>query len=282
MGGRATGDLPTVTDGAPPIGWSGVTGALATQCRVIRALILRETKSRYGEHKLGFLWALIEPTLMVILFVAFFALTRSSSVSNMAVVPFMITGIVPFSLFKDTMSQMQGAVTSNKALLGFPQVTTFDVVLARGILDTAVILCVLAIMLALAQLFGFEWRCEDPLGVLAVCGLLALTGMGFGFLFASIIPVVPSMRQVTSLVFGRPLFLSSGLFFTAESLPPPVREWLLWNPLLHMMELMRDRFFVEFVTGHGSWSYAGSFAVTTFVVGLLVHQAMRKRAVIGL
>lgn len=261
---------------------AGVSSAFATQCRVIRALMLRETQSRYGEHKLGFLWALLEPLLMVSLFVAFFALMHGDSVSGMPIVPFMITGIVPFNLFKETLNQMQTAVTANRSLLGFPQVTTFDVIVARGLLDVAVVLCVFLIMLMLARVFGVEWRCEDPLGALMVCGLLVMHGMGLGFIFASLSPVVPSMRQFGTLLFGRPMFLGSGLFFTAESLPTAVRDWLLFNPLLHLMELMRDRFFHEFATSHGSWSYAVTSAVVVFASGLLIHQAMQKRAVVGL
>ncbi len=257
-------------------------GALETQLRVIRALILRETKARYGEHKIGFLWALIEPALMVTVFVAFFAAMNAPTVSNMPIVPFMITGIVPFTMFRDSMGQMQGALASNRNLLGFPQVTTFDVILARGLLEGATLLCVFALMLGIAHVLGFEIRCEDPLGVLVVCALLTMIGMGMGFLLASVSPILPSMRQVGTVAFGRPLFLTSGLFYTADSLPMPFREYLLWNPLLHLLELQRDRFFHEFETPHGSWIYAVSWSVGLFAVGLTVHQAMRKRAIVGL
>ena len=277
----AANSLAPASD-ASALDLASVFAAAATQARVIRALMLRESKSRYGEHKLGFLWALLEPVLMVTLFVAVFSAMKADTIANMPLVTFMITGIVPFSLFKDTFAQMQNAVTGNRNLLGFPQVTTFDVIVARGLLDAAIILCVFVIMLMLARVFGFEWRCEDPLGVLAVCALITLLGMGMGFLFASLTPIVPSLKQVASLLFGRPLFLTSGLFFVAESVPPPVRDWLLWNPLLHMMELMRDRFFFEFATPHGSWGYAFTVSIGVFASGLLVHQAVRKRAVVGL
>ena len=115
----------------PSLTLDQVVSALATQTRVIKALILRETKSRYGEHKLGFVWAFLEPALMVSVFVAFFTLMGRSSASGMPVQLFMITGIVPFMLFRESMSQLQGTITQSKSLLGYPQVTTFDVI-ARG------------------------------------------------------------------------------------------------------------------------------------------------------
>lgn len=258
-----------------------VLEALETQARVLYALIMRETKTRYGNHKIGFLWALIEPALTVTVFVAIFSAVRHDQPGGMPLVPFMIVGFVCYGLFRDPMMQMQGAIGQSRALLAFPQVTTFDVILARGILESAVSLLVLALLLYLAWLLGHDIRVERPLGVLVVCALLALYGLGGGFLFSSLEPLVPSIKQFTTQALGRPLFFSSGLFYTADSIPRPVRDYLLWNPLLHMIELARGEFFHEFETRHGSWFYASAWAAGTLALGLVVHRAMRKKAVIA-
>lgn len=261
---------------------SVLTDALRVQLRVIHALILRETKTRYGQHKLGFLWAILEPVIMVALFVAIFANMRNDNPGGMPLVPFMLAGIVPFAFFKDPMNQLQTAITHNKTLFAFPQVTTFDVILARGILEVLIICGVFGSMLFVAHLAGFDINIQRPLTVFAACGLLAMLGIGAGFLFASITPIVPSLRQLTSAFMGRPLFLSSGLFFTAESIPAEIRHWLLYNPIMHMLELLRGGFFYEFETAYGSWSYATTWSICTLALGLLTHQALRKKAIVGL
>jgi len=254
-----------------------------TQGRVINALILRETKSRYGDHKIGFLWALLEPIVMVTLFVGIMAAFRGASPGGgMPLVPFMICGMVPFTMFRNPMGQMQGSIDQNRSLLAFPQVTTFDVIVARSILEFIVLLAVFAVMLMGADLLGYSFRIENPLGVFAVCGLLSMLGTGMGFFFASLTPILPSTRQISGALLGRPLFLSSGLFFTADAIPMPVREWLLYNPILHMMELIRTEFFYEFESPHGSWQYAITWSVCAFAFGLIAHQALKRRAIIGL
>jgi len=58
---------------------SEIVEALRTQVRVIHALVLRETKTRYGQHKLGFVWAILEPMIMVALFVAIFSSLRNDN-----------------------------------------------------------------------------------------------------------------------------------------------------------------------------------------------------------
>jgi len=275
--------LNTDASPAPPkLTFDDIRSGLTTQSRVIYALMLRETKTRYGEHKLGFLWAILEPLLMVAIFVGIFSTIRSGNPGGMPMVQFMLVGIVPFTLFRDTMSQMQGAIALNRMLFAFPQVTTFDVIIARGLLEVLLMGGVFLLLLAGIHIAGFPINVERPLGVLAACGLLGMMGMGLGFIFASISPIMPSMKQISSQVFGRPLFLGSGIFFIAESVPAQVRDYLLYNPLMHMLELLRSAFFYEFESAYGDWTYATTWAVCTLAFGLLTHQAVRRKAIIGL
>lgn len=271
--------LPKMTVGAQ---LQASVGALRTQLRVIHALVLRESMTRYGEHKIGFLWAILEPLFMVLVFVFIFSFIKTRSTGDIPLAMFMLTGIAPFSLFKDNMSQLQNSITANKAMLGFPQVTTFDLIVARAVLETLVSLGVFALLLVMFYTVGIEVRIENPLGVLAACLLLATTGVGAGFMFAALRPLLPSLQQFTSAILGRPLFITSGIFFMAESLPEEVRGILLYNPLLHSLELLRSSFFYGIDSSYGSWSYAICWAVGTLLFGLLIHQVLRKRAVVGL
>ncbi|MEE9322798.1 MAG: ABC transporter permease [Granulosicoccus sp.] len=259
-----------------------VIGALKTQSRVINALLLREAMTRYGQHKIGFLWALIEPIIMVLLFLAVLVLMRSGSPGGMPHVQFMIAGIVPFMMFRNLISQMQGALSGSRSMLGFPQVTTFDVIIARGVLEVAVMMSVYVLMLSVAHLLGYSIRVERPLEVLAVCGLFSMTGIGLGFFFASVSPIIPSVRQISSVFMGRPLLLGSGLFYVADVLPTAIRDMLLYNPILHLMELLRSAFFIEFESTYASWGYAVSWAVGSLALGLTTHQALKRRAIVGL
>lgn len=265
-----------------PVTLSRILDGASTQLRVMGALVLRETMTRYGEHKIGFLWAFLEPMILVIIISAIFTGMGTSISGNMPIATFMIVGFVPFSIFKDTMAQLQSAISQNNSLMAFPQVTTFDVIVARALLEFAVLLVVLTVLLLGAGALGYDIGIEDPLLVFAACGLMSVLGLGMGFIFASLTPILPAARQISSVVMGRPLFLGSGLFYTAETLPPTVRDWLLLNPLLHLVELVRSAYFVEFESPYGSWAYAATFSFTVLAFGMLVHQALRRRAIVGL
>jgi len=189
----------------PRLSWGEIKGAFETQARVIYALIMRETLSRYGDHKLGFTWAILEPLFFIGVVAGVLGMMRSDSPGGMPIVPFIITGFVPFMMFRNTMNQLKNAVSANRTLLGFPQVTTFDVMIARVLLESGVMLFVFAFILSMAHLVGYEIRIENPLGVLLVCVSLLMMGTGIGFVLGSITPVVPSVGQISGLLFGRPL-----------------------------------------------------------------------------
>ncbi len=94
--------------------------ALRVQGRVIHALILREALGKYGKSKLGYLWALLEPVLQVLMLVLIFsALGRQSPVGGDLAV-FFTTGIVPWLIYSSLSSRLSGALGANQALLAYP------------------------------------------------------------------------------------------------------------------------------------------------------------------
>jgi len=262
--------------------WSSyrdILNALQVQFRVLNALMLRETKARYGRHKLGFFWIFIEPLFFVALFLTFKLLIRSPTTSGMSDIYFMISGIVPFLLFRQTMSQLGTSIAGSRTLLAFPQVSTFDVMLATALLEFATIILVFSGLVIGFALAVETPRIENPLLVLYGTLLLGITGTGVGMIFASLTPIWPSIRNITNPLFGRPLFFTSGIFFTADMLPAAAREIVLWNPLLHMVEIIRSAFFIEFESQYIDWHYCGLFAACTFLVGLMMHAALRDQAI---
>src|SRR4051812_16634722 len=122
-------------------------GAL-TQMQVVHALLLRETKTRFGVNRLGYLWALIEPAIMVGMFAAFYSSYGRMSTPGTNVVAFISAGILPFSLFRDTAQRCMLGISANAGLLFYPQVRPLDLVIARAILEFVTFLVVMAMVFA--------------------------------------------------------------------------------------------------------------------------------------
>jgi capsular polysaccharide transport system permease protein len=78
-------------------------------------------------------------------------------------------------------------------------------------------------------------------------------------------------------ILSRPLFLISAVFFTFESLPGPAREVLWWNPLIHLVGLMRAGFYPIYDASHVSVLYVLALALALIVAGLLLMLASANR-----
>ena len=103
--------------------------------RVIFALMIRESQSRYGHLKIGYLWVLLEPLLFITVLIFMFTYRTNLSPPGMSLVLFFTTRLIPYSLFRDILSRTMQAVKSNRQLLANTQVQIFDLCTARAMFE---------------------------------------------------------------------------------------------------------------------------------------------------
>lgn len=256
---------------------STIAEALSTQGRVVQALIMREMKTRFGRQRLGYVWALIEPMIYVGIFMVLFSFRGREAPAGIPLLPFLITGVMPFMLFRDTVNRTLGSILSNRALLYFPQVTPFDLVIARALLEAGTVSFVFGVFLIAAHLTDQTLRVERPLEVIGCFALASALGLGLGTIFSSLAPLFASIERLVPTVLLRPLFFTSGLFFTADMVPAGVRDLALLNPLLHVTELVRSALFVGFESEYADPQYPLRMALVLVFLGLTLQRALRRR-----
>jgi len=251
--------------------------ALSVQSRVISALTLRETRSRYGNRKLGFFWAFFEPAAHVAVFMAIFSgLGRSSPVGD-SIAIFILTGIIPWLLYNNTVAAVMNGFSMNKALLGYPQVMPMDIAISRVFLEFSTIFIVMILFLIIAMNYGVNIKIDNFIEVMKATGLMVLLGMGVGLINAAILHSVPSYANIYGAI-SRPLYFMSGIFFTADFLSPAAYDILKYNPLLHLIEWFRSGFFTDFESTLYDRSYAVYFTLIVFTLGLIAERLTRKKA----
>lgn len=253
--------------------------SLRIQARVIHALILRETRTRFDRNKLGYLWAVFEPiTYIGVLIIVFSVTDRPSPISGEGALPmFFLSGMLPWLLFTHTVSKTMAGIPSNKNLLTYPQVTPFDVLLSRALLEFATLLVVLVVLLLIIAYFGYYQPVESYKEMILSLISIWLFALGLGYLNSSIRLYLASYTQ-TYQAIQRPFFFISGIFFTVESLPPSLRELALYNPLLHAIEWTRSATFTTYDSRYVDKSYLLAYAVVFLAIGLSSERMTRKLA----
>ena len=251
--------------------------ALKVQGRVISALTLRETRSRYGNSKLGFFWALFEPFAHIAVFMLIFTFSGRASPIDDSIGIFILTGILPWLIYSNIVSQVMKGVSANKALLGYPQVMPIDISISRIILEVATLFIVMLLFLAIGVYFGVTIKIDSFLTIMSPVGLLILLGTGVGLINSALLNFFPSYNNLYS-AFSRPMYFMSGVFFTASFLSPQVYELLDFNPILHLIEWFRVGFYASFDSNLYDTDYAVSVTLVLFAIGLLAERVTRKRA----
>ena len=242
----------------------------------VHALMMREIKTRFGANRLGYFWALAEPIASVSIMAIMFSLMGRSTVANIPIAPFLLTAMLPFKLFSKLMMQLSSAVSANKALLAYRQVSAIDPVITRVIIELATYLIVYCIIFSFLAWLGFDVLPDDLLKVLAGSALVALLSIGLGLMLCSAMCYWKDANKVVSLI-SMPMMLISGVMFCATVIPSTYWYLFDWNPIFHATELIRDAYFRSYVTPWGSWLYLEVNALVIFSLGLSCFYVNRLR-----
>ncbi len=240
------------------------------------ALMMRELKTRFGAKKLGYFWAIAEPAAQASILAVMFSLIGRSSLSGVPVALFMISGLIPFKFFSKLMTQLAGSVGANKALFTYRQVSIIDPLITRLIIEVVTYIVVFCIILGVMAWLDFDVKMQDFLAFLMINILLISLGLGMGILLCVASAYWEDVTKVVGMVM-LPMLMVSGVFFTATMVPQKYHYLFDWNPIFHIIELIRQAMFVSYTTPMGDWQYVAFCALVANAAGLMLYQVSRQR-----
>lgn len=243
--------------------------------RVTAALIVREMSTRFGSKPGGYLWAIFDPVAHVAIMTLVFQAIARIPALGLSFPLFFASGYLPFTFYLRMSSFMAGTMKANKALLSYPVVSPFDAILSRFILQlTTDALVALVILLAIVELSGAT-QAMNVSGMVEAAGAAALLGLGVGTINIVMFARFSLYEQIFGII-SRPLFMISGVFFLPDSLPNPFRDYILYNPLVHIIMWFRSSMYSEYRADGLDKGYVIEFALVCFVAGLMLLTASMR------
>lgn len=212
--------------------------SLSITISVWRSLLLREALSRISGGRAPWVWLLLEPVVHMTFMVFIFTVIGHRVMGGIDIVLWIIVGFLAFFVFRRSATQGVNGINANRALFTYRQVRPFDTVFVRAALEGAIMILITLIVLAGAGILGRTVLPDDPLTVFLAFFGLWLLGLGYGLLFSVPTEMIPEFGQLISFV-QMPLYLISGVMFPIGMLPHEYREWVLYNPIVHGVELTR-------------------------------------------
>jgi len=251
--------------------------ALIIQVRVIGALILRETRTRFGRSQLGYLWAIAEPLCYIICLSFLFEAISRHAPFGPSVGLFFATGLLPYQLYSRTSAALVTAFDANEALLTYPIVKPVDTLIARAVLEIATAAMVMIILFS-----GLVFLADAPepaalhVMTLAMIGL-GLFAFGVGTINGVIAKLLPSWRQIYE-VATRPLMLVSGVFFLPDSMPAAIRDTIAYIPIVHGIELFRSGYYAGYRSTILDPGYLVVSGLVVSLIALALERIVRLRS----
>ena len=237
--------------------------------RTIGALMLREMATTYGRSVGGYLWAILEPVAGIAFLSLVFSMVLRSPGLGTNFPLFYASGFLPFAMTLGTISKVAQSVRFSKPFMAYPCVTFMDAILARLLLAFLTNLLILAlVLLGIMIAFGLPiWMDLRYVVGSAVFGMFLAAGIGS--LNCYLMTSIPVYEQLWSIA-TRPMFLMSGVFFTYDAMPRIAQDILWYNPLIHLVGLMRKGLYPVYHGDYISVPYLLFVSAISLFFGLLL------------
>jgi capsular polysaccharide transport system permease protein len=242
-----------------------------TQILVLRALLGREMVTRFGKYHLGFFWMLLEPLVSVIVIGLMVGSLLGRTVPEIPYVFFLLNGFLLLKLFTGPMTSGINAISANRGLLVYPSVRPLDPLLARFIFELLTTMFSFVVFCMIGMWMGISLSLDALHVLLATFLITWFAGCGFGLIFCVASAYFKEAEKIV-VFFQRPLLFVSAVLVPTSALPVAAKEILLYNPLVHTIEISRSALFPLYQIDGVNLFYPFSFAIIVFAVGISYFQ----------
>lgn len=252
--------------------------AVGVKARIINALFIHALLAEHGKTKIGYLTAIIKPLGQIIMLTAMFTILGRGAPIGDSFVLFLATGIIPYNLCIGLANKMMQMNKSHRSILSSTPATPFDISVAFLLSETLILLLSASIILLGLGNFGYwDHKIDSLLGILLTVIASVALGYGIGLFNVSVMTITPSYEKVWKIL-SMPLFIMSGIIFVVDQrFPAEVIAVLKYNPLLHIVESMRDSFYKSWEGVLFDISYVLWFILCSMLAGLLIQKITQAR-----
>ena len=213
---------------------------------VLATLVQRDLRVRYARSWLGYLWTIIDPLAMALIyFVVFAVIFKRPDAGHKPYFLFLLLGLLPWQWFNASLNESARALVAEARLVrstNLPrELWVIRVVIAKGVeflLSLPVLLAFALVYLVLGDT-TLNWRLVFfPLAIV----LQFVLQIGIGLLLAPATVLADDTIRVVRIVL-RMLFYGTPIIYTLNIAPSWLQHVLWFNPLSGVLELYRAGFF---------------------------------------
>lgn len=248
---------------------------LRLQLRVIWALMLRETVTRFGREGLGMLWMIAEPAMFVLGVMGIFSLIEPT-IDGISVAEWYAVSYPTLLFWRNGTGRVTGALNVNRALLHHQPIRPMDIIYSRVLLEFA---SGVAVFFVLFPIFVVVGICHYPANILTMAlGYLLIIWFSFGFvmIMAGLAELNETIEKTSHIILYLMLPFC-GIFIPTFAVPEPFRSYLLYWPLIDAVDYFHHGYFGSALRSYYHIPYTIFALIAMTLFGLAISGLAIKR-----
>ncbi len=248
--------------------------ALRRKWGVMYAVMMRDMRTRFFNHSLGFGLVILWPLTHLFMLLFIYHLLGRATPYGDSLFLFFATGLIPTLSFMYVSRFMAYSLALNRPMLNIPAVHPSDILFGRALLEVLASCSMAFLTFMLLIVFGEDPRPYDFVEAVSAQASVLLLAVGMGMCIGVLSQLFPFLLTLYAL-FTLLIYVLSGTLFVVDALPAQLIHILWWNPVLHATEWMRSAYFLGYPDQVLDKTYLVGFAVVTLAVGLLLERLLR-------
>ncbi len=244
---------------------------------LVRALVRRELTARYRGGALGFLWSLVNPLLLLLVYATVFRFVFAPRADVRPYALFLFGGVLVWNFVAASLNDAVETFRANGPLLRkttvAPEVFPAASVGAR-LAHLILALPVLAAAIAYAAAKGSARPGPALLEFPLVLALLALTVFGGALAVSALSVHFGDVRDIVANLLTLAFFVTPVLY-PAEAVPERFRRLLLANPFAPFFNGVHDTLFAFRPVSAADWAAMIAWTAVSLVVGGALFEKLR-------
>lgn len=236
-------------------------------------LVWRDIKVLYAQTILGFAWAILNPTIQILIFTVIFGKIAKIDTDGIPYLLFSTVAIIPWTYMSNAMTSASQSLVGGQQILGkiyFPRVIFPLTPILAKLVDFGI-----SLVLILATMIYFRWPLTWNilyLPLFVIMMIIVPTGVG---LWLSALAI--RFRDVKfAMAFAiRMLMYSAPIVYSASAIPESARFYYSLNPIVAIIEGFR----ASLLGTPMPWDYILPGIVTAILLlvsGLIYFRRMEK------
>lgn len=255
----------------------GRTRWINQQGKIITAIILQDTRTRFGRSYASYIIAVGWPLSHIAFLLGGYLIVNHVAPVGDDPAMFLSTGIIPYILCLYPARMMALVVPQNRQLLNIPILQPIHLIVSRLILEIITALITLLIFFLILYIADKEIIPQN-IGTAAV----ALAAILYFACCLGIINVVLSviLGQFYLIAFVIIIVLSyglSGVYVPYWYFPSPIRDVMLSNPMLHLVQWLRSAYYASYDPDLVNKPLVLGTATVALFLGLLGERFLRNK-----